>query len=104
MNQLTSHELEISTTLNRLIGDLNCEVSLLPTQHTIGMWSRREVYTAVIRCKDAIIEAQKCAIRLSRLDGIDTVSAGWVEDTVECCNEYQGLLAFVEDELVNQAS
>ena len=104
MNRLTTRELEISTTLNRLIGDLNCEVSLLPTQRTVGMWSRREVYTAVIRCKDAMIEAQKCAIRLSRLDGIDTVSAGWIEDIVERCNEYQGLLAFVEDKLVNHAS
>ena len=104
MNQLTSHELEISTTLNRLIGDLNCEVSLLPTRRTIDTWSRREVYTAVIRCKDAMIEAQRCAIRLSRLDDLDTVSTDWIDEILERCDEYQSLLAYVEEELVSHTA
>jgi len=104
MNCLSTRELELSTTLNRLIGDLNCEVSLLPTRRTVDTWSHREVYTAVIRCKDAMVEAQKCAIRLSRLDEIDTVSTGWIDEIVERCDEYQGLLAFVEEELASQAS
>ncbi|NNN10229.1 MAG: hypothetical protein HKL85_13685 [Acidimicrobiaceae bacterium] len=104
MNCLSPRELELSTMLNRLIGDLNCEVSLLPTRRTVVTWSRREVYAAVIRCKDAMVEAQKCAIRLGRLDDIDTVSTGWIDEIIERCDEYQGLLAFVEEELASQAS
>ena len=104
MNHQSTLEQDLSATLYRLIGDLNSEVSLLPTWRTVERWSRREVFTAVIRCKDAMIEAQKTAIRLSRLDDIDAYSASWIDEIIERCEEYQGLLAFVEDELVSLAS
>jgi ABC-type transporter Mla MlaB component len=104
MNCQSTLEQELSTALYRLIGDLNAEVSLLPTWRTVERWSRREVFTAVIRCKDAMVDAQKCAIRLSRLDDIDAYSASWIDEIIERCDEYQDLLSFVEDELVNHAS
>jgi hypothetical protein len=104
MKSTFSREVELSAKLNCLIGDLNCEVSLLPTIRTVDTWSRHEIYTAVIRCKDAMVEAQKLAIRLSRLSDIDATSVGWIDEVVELCDEYQGLLAFVEYELVRQAS
>lgn len=103
MEKIDDREFELSTKLNCLIGDLNIEVSLLPTLRTVGTWSRSEIYTAIIRCKDAMVEAQKCAIRLSRLDDIDEFSSGSIEEIIERCDEYQGLLAFVEGELVNHA-
>jgi hypothetical protein len=103
MERIVEREFELSTKLNCLIGELNVEVSLLPTLRTVGTWSRREIYTAIIRCKDAMVEAQKCAIRLGRLDDIDKYSAGWIDETIERCDEYQGVLAFVEEELVDHA-
>jgi hypothetical protein len=51
-----------------------------------------------------MLEAQQCAIRLSRLDNIDAVSADWIEEIIKLCEEYQGLLAFVEEQLVDHAS
>jgi hypothetical protein len=103
MNYQSTREEELSTTLYRLIGDLNAEVSLLPTRRTVERWSRGEVFKAVIRCKDLMVEAQKRAIQLSRLDAIDVYSAHWIDEIVERCDEYQDLLTFVEDELVNHA-
>ncbi len=103
MNHQSTFEQDLSATLYRLIGDLNAEVSLLPTRRTVERWSRREVFTAVIRCKDLMVEAQKRAIQLSRLDAIDVYSALWIDEIVARCDEYQDLLTFVEDELVNQA-
>ena len=103
MSSQSTREDELSTTLYRLIGDLNAGVSLLPTRRTIERWSRREVFTAVIRCKDLMVEAQKRAIQLSRLDAIDVYSANWIDEIVARCDEYQDFLTFVEDELVNDA-
>jgi hypothetical protein len=100
MDCISERELELSTTLNRLIGELNAEASLLPTSRTIEYWTRRDVYDAVVKCKDAMIVAQKCAIQLGLLNNIDRVSASWIEETLEFCDEYQTQLRFVEDELV----
>jgi ABC-type transporter Mla MlaB component len=104
MNNTFSREVELSTNLNCLIADLNCEVSLLPTICTVGTWSPREIHTAVIQCKNAMVEAQKCAIRLSRLSDIDATSVGWIDEVIELCDEYQELLAFAEEELVRHVS
>ena len=104
MNCLPANESDLSTKLYRLTGDLNYEMTLLPTWRTVERWSRREVFTAIIRCKDAMLEAQQCAIRLSRLDNIDAVSADWIEEIIKLCEGYQGLLDFVEEQLVDHAS
>lgn len=100
MDRIPEREFELSTTLNRLIGELNAEASLLPTARTIEYWTRREVYHAVVKCKDAMIVAQKCAIQLGLLSNLDRVSAGWIDETLEFCDEYQAQLRFVEEELV----
>lgn len=104
MERALDRELELSTTLYRLIGELNCEVALLPTWRTIDTWSRSDVYRAVVRCKDAMIDAQKCAIRLSQLGDIDVVSADWIDEIIERCDEYQGQVTFVEEQLLPHAS
>jgi hypothetical protein len=83
-----------------LIGELDCEISLLPNKRTVASWARSDMYVTVIRCKDAMISAQKCALRLHLLDTIDAYSAGWVDEVIERCDEYQSLLAFVEEDLM----
>ena len=51
MNCLSANESDLSSKLYRLTGDLNYEMTLLPTWRTVERWSRREVFTAIIRCR-----------------------------------------------------
>ena len=52
------HQLNLAAELNRLIGDLNCEMAVLPSKNTIGTWYRIDVLYAIIRCKDALIRSR----------------------------------------------
>ncbi len=100
MGTITEQELELSWKLNRLIGDLHVEVAQLPNERTIDRWTRDELYVAMLRCKDAMLDAQKCVIRLCRLGDIDHYSRVWVDEAVKYCEEYQGLLDWAQDVLM----
>ncbi len=101
MEPITDLESELSTKLYRLLGELDAEVSLLPTKRTIATWARSDMYVAVIKCKDAMIDAQKCALRLRSLDTIDSFSSDWINEVMARCDEYQNLLANVEEDLMS---
>ena len=103
MNSTFNHELDLSSKLYGLIGEVYYEMSQLPTERTIDRWTRGEVYAEMMRCQDVYIRAQECAIRLSRLDTIDAYSAGWIEELLSYGDRHQADLEFVEITLLPRA-
>jgi hypothetical protein len=98
-----AREFELSTTLNRLIGAVNCEAALLPNQRTVSEWSREDVHDSVFRCQNAVIAALRCAIRLQALDDLDAYSELWICEALEQCDASQDLLNFVRSQLIDCA-
>jgi len=96
--QVPERELELSTTLNRVIGEANCEAALLPTRRTISEWTREEVHEAVIRCQHAIIAALRCAIELQALEDLDVYSKLWIQETTQKCREHHEKLESIQNE------
>lgn len=103
MNPISEHELNLSSQLYALIGDVYFEMSELPNDRTISRWTRGEVRSAIIRCKDAFIRAQHCAIRLSRLGNIDERSIAWIEELLDYADPCQSKLEYVEETLLQLA-
>ncbi len=91
--RLPSREHELSTTLNRLIGEANCEVALLPTRTTIDEWTNAEIHDAVIRCQRSVIDALSCAVELQSLDELDAYSMTWIDETRQACQRHVDALA-----------
>ncbi len=102
MGTVSEQELDLSWKLNRLIGDLHCEVAQLPNERTINRWTRSELYVALLRCKDSMLDAQKCAIRLSRIGDIDHYSGVWIDELLNYCEEYQARLEWAEEVLMRE--
>ena len=97
ITQVPTRELELSTTLNRLIGEANCEAALLPTNRTVNEWTRGEVHEAVIRCEGAIIATLRCAVELQALEDLDAYSRLWIHEAVQKCDEHLMVLKSLED-------
>ncbi len=98
-----NHELNLAAELNRLLGDLNCEMAVLPSKRTIETWYRTDVLYAVIRCKDALLEAQRCALRLARLGDLEQISINFLDELVELEVRYRDRLEHVSYDLARQA-
>ena len=92
-----ARERDLSTRLNRLIGEANCEAALLPTRRNISEWTRNEVHEGVIRCQRAVIATLACAIQLQALDDVDKYSKLWIRDALEKCVEHLQTLEFIRD-------
>lgn len=103
MNTTAGRELDLSSQLYSLIGEVYYEMSQLPTERTIARWTRGEVYAEMLRCQEVFVRAQECAIRLSRLGTIDEYSAGWIEELLTYGDRHQADLEFVEGRLLPQA-
>ena len=101
--QIPERELELSTTLNRLIGEANCEVALLPNRRTLNEWTREEACEGVIRCQHAIIVTLRCAVELHTLDSLDAYSKLWIHEAVQKCEEHHKLLEDIQDEYCSLA-
>src|SRR5487761_2195356 len=97
------HQLNLAAELNRLIGDLNCEMAVLPSKNTIGTWYRIDVLYAVIRCKDALLEAQQCALRLARLGDLEQISNNFLDELVELEVRYHDRPEHVSYDLARHA-
>ena len=87
-----ARERDLSTRLNRLIGEANCEAALLPTRRNISEWTRNEVHEGVTRCQRAVIATLGCAIELRALDTLDEYSELWIREAIEQCEEHGRLL------------
>ena len=79
-------EVELSTTLNRLIGEMNCEAMLLPDRRATSDWTLTEVGDAVVECQSAMIAALRCALVLGALGQLDVYSRAWIRDVQESCD------------------
>ncbi len=97
ITRVPARERELSTRLNRLIGEANCEAALLPTRWNISEWTRNEVHEGVIRCQRAVIATLGCAIQLQALDDVDKYSKLWIRDALEKCVEHLQSLEFIRD-------
>ena len=99
---VSQQELKLSAKLNALLGELGAEMSQLPTERTIGQWTTNEVLLSVNRCKDALIDALRCAVRLSQLGEIDGLSEQWIREVLDCVEVDQSRLDYVEGDLVRE--
>lgn len=97
------HQLNLAAELNRLIGDFNCEMAVLPSKNTIETWYRIDVLYAVLRCKDALLEAQHCALRLARLGDLEQISINFLDELVELEARYHDRLEHVSYDLARHA-
>jgi hypothetical protein len=95
ITRVPTQEFELSTTLNRLIGEANCEAALLPTRKTISDWTSAEVCEAVITYQQAIIAALRCAIELQTLEDLDAYSRLWISETRELYDIGQDQVEFL---------
>lgn len=100
MHVVSEQELNLSAKLNALLGALAAEMSLLPTERTVGDWTTSELLHSVCRCKDALIDALRCALRLSRLGELDEYSSRWIAEVVDRVEMDQSHLDHVEDDLI----
>jgi len=76
----------LSTTLNRLIGEMNCEVMLLPDRRAPSDWTPAEACDAVVECQSAMIASLRCALDLEALGQLDVYSRSWIRDAQESCD------------------
>ena len=90
--------MELSTTLNRLIGEMNCEVMMLADQRGTSDWTPAEVGDAVVECQSAMIAALRCALDLEALGQLDVYSRVWIRDAQESCDRALQKLRHVHDE------
>jgi len=98
ITQVPARGLELSTTLNRLIGEANCEAALLPNPRTISEWTSEEVHEAVIRCQGAIIATLRCVVELQALEDLDAFSRLWIHEATQKCHEHHELLELIQNE------
>ncbi len=98
ITRVPARELELSTTLNRLIGEANCEATLLPTRSTARDWTKEEVHEVVIRCQQAVIATLRCAIELLALDDLDAYSRLWIREATRKCQEHHERVKFILSE------
>ncbi len=103
MQSTLDQQMDLAAELNRLIGDLNCEMAVLPSKNTVGTWYRVDVLYAVIRCKDALLEAHRCAVKLARLGELEQISINFLDELVELEVRYQNRLEHVCYDLARQA-
>jgi hypothetical protein len=82
----SAEEMALSTTLNRLIGEMNCEAMLLPDRRATSDWPPAEVGDAVVECQSAMIAALRCALDLEALGQLDAYSRAWIRDVQESCD------------------
>ena len=99
---VSQDELNLSTKLNCLLGDLSAEISLLATARTIQSWTPTEILHSVCRCKDALIDALRCAVRLSQLGNLDEISEQWISEILRLSEGDQALLDHVEEDFVKE--
>lgn len=78
--------MELSTTLNRLIGEVNCEVMLLPDRRETSDHPPAESADAVMECQSAMIAALRCALDLEAVGQLDVYSRAWIRDVQESCD------------------
>lgn len=78
--------MELSTALNRLIGEVNCEAMLLPDRREASVCTPAEVTDAVVECQSAMIAALRCALDLEALGQLDVYSRAWIRDVQESCD------------------
>ena len=102
MYVVSDDELNLSSKLNSLLGELRVEISQLPNARTIRDWSASEVLHSVCRSKDALIDALRCAVRLSQVGDLDEISQQWIAEILIYSEVDQSLLEHVEDELVRE--
>ena len=91
-------ERDLSTRLNSLIGEVNCEISLLLTGSAYLELPREDLTQAVIRCQEAMIATLFCVIELEALDDLDKYSRLWVQEAKQGCSVLKQLRARVLDE------
>jgi len=103
ISRVPAREFELSTRLNRLIGEANCEAALLPTRRTISEWTSEEVHEAVARYEYATVTALLCAIELQALDSLDAYSKLWIHEATQKCREHHELLEFIRDAYFSSA-
>ena len=102
MHVVSEHELNLSAKLYGLLGGLSAEITQLPTERTVRDWTEGEVLHSVCRCKDALIDALRCALRLSQLGELDEISRQWIAEVLQYSEEDQALLEHVEDVLAHE--
>lgn len=90
--------MELSTTLNRLIGEVNCEAMLLPDRREASDWTPADVSDAVVECQSVMICALRCALDLEALGQLDVYSRNWIRDAQESCDRALQKLRHVYDE------
>ena len=96
------NELNLSGNLYGLLGGLAAEMSQLPTERTVERWIATEILHQVSRCKDALIDALHCALRLSQLGNLDDRSQEWIAEILRYTEEDQSQLDHVEDTLLRR--
>ena len=97
MNRASAEEMALSTALNRLIGEMNCEAMLLPDRRATSDWTPTEVGVAVIECQSAMIAALRCALDLETLGQLDVYSRAWIRDAQESCDRAIERLQYAYD-------
>ncbi len=96
------NELNLSGNLYGLLGELAAEMSQLPTERTVERWIVTEILHQVCRCKDALIDALHCALRLSQLGNLDDRSQEWIAEILRYTEQDQSQLDHVEDTLLRR--
>ena len=76
----------LSTVLNRLIGEMNCEAMLLPDRRVTSDWTPADVSDAVVECQSVMIAALRCALDLEAVGQLDVYSRAWIRDAQESCD------------------
>ena len=104
MNRPSAEEMAQSTTLNRLIGEMNCEVMLLPDRRVTSDWTPAEAGDAVVDCQSAMIAALRCALDLEALGQLDVYSRAWIRDVQELCDRALEKLQHVYGERTQAAT
>ena len=94
----SAEEMELSTVLNRLIGEMNCEAMLLPDRRVTSDWTPADVSDAVVECQSVMICALRCALDLEALGQLDVYSRNWIRDAQESCDRALQKLRHVYDE------
>jgi len=102
MHVVSEQERNLSAKLYGLLGGLAAEISQLPNERSAQYWNELDALHAVCRCKDALIDALHCALRLSQLGEVDQASQLWITEILQRSDDDQSLLFHVEDHLTKE--
>jgi hypothetical protein len=81
--EVAEDEILLSAQLNRLIGELNCEVELFPRRSEPGEYARAHAKDSLDRCGAILAKLTRCVAELLDRKNIDAYSRIWIGEALE---------------------